>query len=55
MELVVANIALQRGFISEDLFSTLVLMGVVTTILTPILFRRYVYAELLKTEGGLAP
>lgn len=53
MELVVANIALQRGFIEQDLFSTLILMGVVTTILTPILFRRYVLRE-LKTEGGLA-
>ncbi len=39
MELVVAQIALDRGFITLGLFSTLVLMGVVTTLLTPILFR----------------
>jgi Kef-type K+ transport system membrane component KefB len=39
MELVVAQIALERGFISLGLFSTLVLMGVVTTLATPILFR----------------
>lgn len=50
MELVVANIALQRGFINRGLFSTLVLMGVVTTILTPILFRKYVLHELLLLE-----
>lgn len=41
MELVVANIALQRGFIGEETFSILVLMGILTTLLTPILFRRY--------------
>ncbi|HMP76276.1 MAG TPA: cation:proton antiporter [Kiritimatiellia bacterium] len=39
MELVVAQIALDRGFISLGLFSTLVLMGVVTTLMTPLLFR----------------
>ena len=53
MELVVANIALQRGFIGKDLFSTLILMGVVTTVLTPILFRRFVLTKLVKTDGGL--
>ncbi len=39
MELVVAQIALERGFITLGLFSTLVLMGVVTTLITPLLFR----------------
>ena len=47
MELVVANIALQRGFIGEETFSTLVLMGIVTTLLTPILFRRFALPHLL--------
>lgn len=42
MELVVASIAFERGFIGQGLFSTLVLMGVVTTFLTPLLFRRFV-------------
>lgn len=42
MELVVASIAYQRGFIGQDLFSTLVLMGVLTTLMTPILFRKLV-------------
>lgn len=42
MELVVANIALQRGFIGPGLFSTLVLMGILTTLVTPILFKQWV-------------
>lgn len=40
MELVVAGIAYHKGFIGPNLFSTLVLMGIVTTLLTPFLFRR---------------
>ncbi|MBX3635007.1 MAG: cation:proton antiporter [Rubrivivax sp.] len=38
MELVVASIAFERGFIGPDLFSVLVLVGVVTTLVTPISF-----------------
>ncbi|MDZ4104085.1 MAG: cation:proton antiporter [Hydrogenophaga sp.] len=38
MELVVASIALERGFIGQGMFSVLVLMGVVTTLLAPISF-----------------
>lgn len=41
MELVIANIALQRGFIDVSVFSILVLMALVTTLLTPILLRGY--------------
>ena len=37
MELVVATIAYDRGFIGPTLFSVLVLMGVVTTVLSPVL------------------
>jgi Kef-type K+ transport system membrane component KefB len=46
MELVVASIAYERGFIGAGLFSTLVLMGVVTTMITPIMFRRWVLPKL---------
>ncbi len=46
MDLVVANIALQRNFIDIDTFSALVFMGVFTTIITPILFRLYVIPKL---------
>ena len=38
MELVVASIAYQKGFIGAHMFSTLVLMGILTTFITPILF-----------------
>ncbi len=38
MELVVATIAYDRGFIGPSMFSVLVLMGVVTTLLCPIMF-----------------
>jgi Kef-type K+ transport system membrane component KefB len=40
MELVVANIAYQRKLIDQDIFSTLIIMGIFTTILTPILFSK---------------
>lgn len=37
IELVIANIALKNGLIDQSLFSILVLMGIVTTLTTPIL------------------
>jgi Kef-type K+ transport system membrane component KefB len=40
MELVVAGIAYQNDFIGPTMFSTLVLMGIVTTFLTPIFFKQ---------------
>jgi Kef-type K+ transport system membrane component KefB len=40
MEIVVASIALQKGFIGQSLFSTLILMGLVTTMITPTLFSK---------------
>ena len=40
MELVVAGIAYDKGFIGPIIFSALVLMGVLTTLLSPILFAR---------------
>ena len=42
MELVVASIAYERGFIGAHLFSVLVLMGVATTLMTPIAFNALV-------------
>lgn len=47
MELVVASIAFERGFIGPTMFSTLVLMGIVTTLLTPFLFARVMPEALL--------
>ncbi len=40
MELVIANIALSNGFIGQQLFTILVLMAVVTTMVTPFLLKR---------------
>jgi len=48
MELVIASIAYDRGFIGQDLFSVLVLMGVVTTMITPLMFRKWVMPQLEK-------
>jgi Kef-type K+ transport system membrane component KefB len=48
MELVVAGIAYQKGFIGPTMFSTLVLMGILTTFLTPILFKRTFSADQLQ-------
>jgi len=53
MELVIASIAYQRGFIGQGLFSVLVVMGVVTTMITPIMFRRWVMPRLNTTDSGL--
>lgn len=47
MELVVAGIAYQKGFIGPTMFSTLVLMGILTTFLTPIFFKQTFRGRLL--------
>ena len=39
MELVIANVALSNGFIERQLFTILVLMAVVTTLVTPLLLK----------------
>lgn len=42
MELIIINIGLQRGIISEELFATLVIMAVVTTLMASPIFERLV-------------
>ncbi len=42
MELIIINVGLQRGIISEGLFATLVIMAVVTTLMASPLFERLV-------------
>ena len=42
MELIIINIGLQRGVISEGLFAVLVIMAVVTTLMTSPVFERFV-------------
>jgi Kef-type K+ transport system membrane component KefB len=45
MELIIINIGLQRGIISEGLFATLVIMAVVTTLMASPLFERLVGSD----------
>ena len=40
MELVIANIAYKAGLIDSEIFSMLVIMGVLTTLSTPIMLKR---------------
>jgi Kef-type K+ transport system membrane component KefB len=42
MELIIINIGLQRGIISEGLFATLVIMALVTTLMASPVFERFV-------------
>lgn len=54
MELVIADIALGNGFIDKQLFTLLVLMAVVTTVITPALLKRawaYLPAEASHKHG----
>jgi Kef-type K+ transport system membrane component KefB len=49
MELIIINIGLQRGIISEGLFATLVIMAVVTTLMASPVFERLVGPEFRET------
>ncbi|HZV34006.1 MAG TPA: cation:proton antiporter [Verrucomicrobiae bacterium] len=49
MELIIINIGLQRGIITEGLFATLVIMAVITTLMTSPIF------ELLVCRGSYKP
>jgi Kef-type K+ transport system membrane component KefB len=50
MELVIANIALQRGFIDIPFFSILVIMALLTTLITPFLLKD-AFVRIDKTES----
>lgn len=50
MELIIINIGLQRGIISEGLFATLVIMAVVTTLMASPIFERLVGSGTHKAE-----
>ena len=50
MELIIINIGLQRGIISEGLFATLVIMAVVTTLMASPIFERLVGSGVYKAE-----
>ena len=52
MELIIINIGLQRGLIGPALFSILVLMAIVTTLMASPLFER-VYGRNARARGEL--
>jgi Kef-type K+ transport system membrane component KefB len=53
MELIIINIGLQRGIISEGLFATLVIMAVATTLMASPLFDWLVEREPEAVGGRL--
>lgn len=58
MELIIINIGLQRGIISEGLFATLVIMAVVTTLMASPIFERLVnhgFAQETDSESPQIP
>lgn len=54
MELIIINIGLQKGIIGPTLFSMLVLMAIVTTVMATPLFEA-VYGRKARRDGRLAP
>lgn len=54
MELIIINIGLQRGVISEGLFATLVIMAVVTTLMASPIFERLVGTGTYKPDTAPA-
>ena len=55
MELIIINIGLQRGLITEELFAILVIMAVVTTLMASPLFEWLVGSEKNSPVGTTAP
>jgi len=55
MELIIINIGLQRGIISEGLFATLVIMAVVTTLMASPIFERLVGSGADPSAGEVPP
>ena len=51
MELIIINIGLQKGIISESLFATLVIMAVITTLMAPPIFERLVGTRKFEAEA----
>jgi Kef-type K+ transport system membrane component KefB len=52
MELVIANIAYKAGLINNEIFSILVIMGILTTLTTPLMLKRG-FDQLEKAEAKL--
>ena len=54
MELIIINIGLQRGIISEGLFATLVIMAIVTTLMASPIFDRLVGGSAVRANPATA-
>ncbi len=52
MELIIINIGLQRGIIGPALFSILVLMAIISTLMATPMFERFYGRQARKTDGG---
>ncbi len=46
MDLVIASVAFKRGFIDQGLYSALLILGIVTTMITPIIYKRVLKTKL---------
>lgn len=55
MELVVASIALRAGLVDREVFSALLIIGLVTTVLTPLLLKRWQTYAPLGVDAGESP
>jgi Kef-type K+ transport system membrane component KefB len=55
MELIIINIGLQRGIISEGLFATLVIMAVITTLMASPIFEQLVGSEKFPEPSASVP
>jgi Kef-type K+ transport system membrane component KefB len=55
MELVVASIALRAGLVDRDVFSALLIIGLVTTVLTPLMLKRWQDHAPLGVNAGESP
>lgn len=55
MEMVIASIAFKAGLINEMLFTTLLLVGCVTTVLTPVLLRAWQKRSALAAATATSP
>jgi len=52
LDLVIADLALQKEYISQQIFSSLVILGVISTILVPFIYKIFVFKpKLVESEG----
>jgi Kef-type K+ transport system membrane component KefB len=55
MEMVVASIAYRAGLVDATLFSALLVMGIITTMLTPLMLKRWMASPSFAAGGGNGP